>query len=92
MTDHDTTLVALIDNELEGDAKARLLARLAEDELIRKRCAALREAGRSIAIAYMPCSNRRRFLDFAPVSRRRRRGAPRQGGSPGSVLANLQQE
>jgi anti-sigma factor RsiW len=51
MTDHDTTLVALIDNELEGDAKARLLARLAEDELIRKRCAALREAGRSIAIA-----------------------------------------
>jgi hypothetical protein len=28
MTDHDTELVALIDNELDGDAKGRLLARL----------------------------------------------------------------
>jgi hypothetical protein len=28
MADHDTELVALIDNELDGDAKARLLARL----------------------------------------------------------------
>jgi hypothetical protein len=26
MTDHDTELVALIDNELDGDAKGRLLA------------------------------------------------------------------
>jgi hypothetical protein len=32
MTDHDTELVALIDNELDGDAKARLLARLVQDE------------------------------------------------------------
>jgi anti-sigma factor RsiW len=47
----DTELVALIDNELEGDAKARLLARLAEDETMRKRYDALREAGRSMAIA-----------------------------------------
>jgi anti-sigma factor RsiW len=51
MTDHDTELVALIDNELAGDTKARLLARLAEDEAMRKRCDALREAGRSMAIA-----------------------------------------
>ena len=49
--DHDSELVALIDNELEGDAKARLLARLAEHEAMRKRYDALREAGRLIAIA-----------------------------------------
>jgi hypothetical protein len=35
MTDHDTELVALIDNELDGDAKARLLARLVQDEAMR---------------------------------------------------------
>jgi anti-sigma factor RsiW len=51
MTDHDTELVALIDNELDGDAKVRLLARLAEDETMRKRYDALREAGRSMAMA-----------------------------------------
>jgi hypothetical protein len=50
MTDHDTELVALIDNELEGDAKARLLTRLAEDEAMRKRYDALRETGRSMAL------------------------------------------
>jgi len=49
--DHDSELVALIDNELEGDTRARLLARLAEDEAIRKRCDALREAGRLMVIA-----------------------------------------
>ena len=51
MTDHDTELVALIDNELDGDAKARLPARLVQDEAMRERYDALREAGRSIAIA-----------------------------------------
>ena len=51
MTDHDTELVALIDNELDGDAKARLPARLVKDEAMRERYDALREAGRSIAIA-----------------------------------------
>ena len=51
MTDHDTELVALIDNELEGDARARLLARLAEYEAMRKRYDALREAGRLMVIA-----------------------------------------
>jgi anti-sigma factor RsiW len=51
MTDHDTDLVALIDSELEGDAKARLLTLLAQDEAMRERYDALREVGRSIAIA-----------------------------------------
>src|ERR1700739_2265754 len=49
--DHDSELVALIDNELEGDARASLLARLAEDEAMRKRYDALREAGRLMVIA-----------------------------------------
>jgi hypothetical protein len=35
MTDHDTELVELIDNELDGGAKARLRARLVQDEAIR---------------------------------------------------------
>jgi hypothetical protein len=35
MTDHDTELVVLIDNELDGGAKARLRARLVQDEAIR---------------------------------------------------------
>jgi hypothetical protein len=61
----------MIDNELDGDAKARLPARLVQDEAMRERYDALREAGRSIAIAWMLCSKRRRFLKFAPVSRRR---------------------
>ena len=51
MTDHDTELVVLIDNELDDGAKARLLTRLAQDEAMRERYDALREAGRSIAIA-----------------------------------------
>ena len=49
--DHDSELVALIDNELEGDTRARLLARLAEDEAMRKRYDTLREAGRLMVIA-----------------------------------------
>jgi hypothetical protein len=91
MTDHDTELVAMIDNELDGDAKARLPARLVQDEAMRERYDALREAGRSIAIAWMLCSKRRRFLKFAPVSRRRTPGVRRQGGYLGSVFASLQQ-
>jgi hypothetical protein len=35
MIDHDTELVALIDNELDSDAKGRLLARLVQDEAMR---------------------------------------------------------
>jgi negative regulator of sigma E activity len=38
----DTELVALIDNELDEEAKGHLLARLAEDKELRKRHEALR--------------------------------------------------
>jgi anti-sigma factor RsiW len=51
MADHDVELVALIDGELDDEAKSRLLARLAEDEALRRRYDALREAGRPIAAA-----------------------------------------
>jgi hypothetical protein len=43
MAGDDTELVALIDNELDEEAKGRLLARLAEEEGLRKRYEALRE-------------------------------------------------
>ena len=45
MTGNDAELIALIDNELDEKAKGHLLARLAEDEGLRKRHDALREAG-----------------------------------------------
>jgi anti-sigma factor RsiW len=49
MPGDDAELVALIDNELDEEAKGPLLARLAEDEELRKRYKALRDAGDSIA-------------------------------------------
>jgi anti-sigma factor RsiW len=49
MTGDDAELAALIDNELDEEAKEPLLARLAEDEGLRKRYEALRDAGDSIA-------------------------------------------
>ena len=49
MAGDDTELVALIDNELDEEAKGRLLARLACDEALRKRYEALREASVPIA-------------------------------------------
>jgi len=51
MAEHDAELVALIDGELDDEAKSRLLTRLAEDEALRRRCDALREAGGPIAAA-----------------------------------------
>ena len=49
MTD-DERLIALIDNELDEDARTSLLARLAQDEALRARADALREArGRLLA-------------------------------------------
>ena len=49
MTD-DERLIALIDNELDEDARTSLLARLAQDEALRARADALREArGRLVA-------------------------------------------
>ena len=49
MAEEDAELVALLDNELDEDAKGRLLARLAKDEALRERYEALREAGVQIA-------------------------------------------
>jgi anti-sigma factor RsiW len=49
MADEDAELVALIDNELEDEAKRRLSARLEADEGLRRRYKALREGGAPIA-------------------------------------------
>ena len=63
MTDDDAQLVALIDNELDEDAKGRLLARLAVDETLRQRYEALREAGAPIAASFDA------LLEMAPLAR-----------------------
>ena len=65
MNGDDAELVALIDNELDGDAKGRMLARLAGDEELRKRYEALRDAGAPIA------GSLEALLRQAPVSRLR---------------------
>jgi anti-sigma factor RsiW len=49
MTGDDAELVALIDNELDEEAKRHLLARLVEDEGLRQRYEELRDAGVLIA-------------------------------------------
>ena len=51
MTGEDTELVALIDDELDEEAKSSLQARLAGDEGLRKRYDELRDAGILIAAA-----------------------------------------
>jgi anti-sigma factor RsiW len=51
MADDDTELVALIDNELDEDAKRSLLAKIAEDDGLRARYEGLRETGIPIAAA-----------------------------------------
>ncbi len=65
MADEDAELVALIDNELDEDAKGRLLARLAEDAALRQRYQTLREAGAPIAASFDA------LLASAPISRLR---------------------
>jgi anti-sigma factor RsiW len=45
----DAELVAFIDNELDENRRSALLARLAADERLRRRCDELREAGALIA-------------------------------------------
>ena len=52
MSDEDAELVGLIDNELDEDAKVRVLRRMAEDEALRQRFKALRDAGAAIAAAF----------------------------------------
>src|SRR5208337_1350445 len=63
MADDDAELVALIDDELDEASKSRLLARLAQDEALRARYEALREARPQIAAAFSP------LLDRAPLAR-----------------------
>jgi anti-sigma factor RsiW len=65
MAAEDAEIVALIDNELDRDAKARLLARLSADEALRKRYEELREAGAPIAAAFDA------LLERAPLTRLR---------------------
>jgi anti-sigma factor RsiW len=75
MTGDDAELVALIDNELDEEARGPLLARLAEDEGLRKRYEALRDAGDSIAasldalIENAPLPRLRAMLPSAEASR-----------------------
>ena len=65
MTEEDAELVALIDNELDEGAKSRVLARLAEDEVLRDRCEVLRKAGAPIAQAFEA------LIENAPLDRLR---------------------
>ncbi len=65
MAIEDTELVALIDNELDEGAKARLLTSLAEDEALRKRHEELREAGAQLSAAFDA------LLESAPLPRLR---------------------
>ncbi len=65
MADEDAEIVALIDNELDKDASARLLTRLATDEALRKRYEALREARAPITGAFDA------LIEKAPLSRLR---------------------
>src|SRR5271166_4735922 len=65
MADKDAEIVALIDNELDKDATARLLTRLATDEALRKRYEALRDARAPIAGAFDA------LIEKAPLSRLR---------------------
>ena len=65
MADEDAEIVALIDNELDKDARMRLLTRLATDEPLRKRYEALREAKAPIVAALEA------LIEKAPLSRLR---------------------
>src|SRR5208283_584369 len=80
MADEDAEIVALIDNELGKDARARLLTRLATDEVLRKRYEALREARAPIAVAFDA------LIEKAPLSRLRAalppESAPRAASRP----------
>jgi anti-sigma factor RsiW len=65
MTGDDTELVALIDNELDEEARGNLLARLACDEDLRRRYEALCEAGAPIAASFDA------LIETAPLPRLR---------------------
>jgi anti-sigma factor RsiW len=65
MADEDAEIVALIDKELDKDATARLLARLAANEMLRNRYEELREAKAPIVAAFDA------LVERAPLSRLR---------------------
>ena len=65
MADEDAEIVALIDNELDKDARTRLLTRLATDQALRKRYEALRAAKAPIEVAFDA------LIERAPLSRLR---------------------
>src|SRR5580658_6599333 len=65
MADEDAEIVALLDNELDKDATASLLARLAADEALRNRYEELREARAPIVAAFDA------LIEKAPLSRLR---------------------
>ena len=85
MAGDDAELIALIDNELDEEAKGRLLARMADEEGLRKRYEALRETGAPIAASLDA------LLDNAPLPRLRAAlpsmGAARAGRRPFSGVA-----
>jgi anti-sigma factor RsiW len=85
MAEEDAEIVALIDNELDKNARARLLARLAADEALRRRYEALREARAPIAVAFDA------LLEKAPLSRLRAalppESAPRAASRPFARIA-----
>jgi anti-sigma factor RsiW len=65
MTDEDAELVALIDSELNESSRAALLARLAADELLRRRYDELRRTSGPIGTAFDA------LLEQAPLARLR---------------------
>ena len=67
----DAELVALIDDELDDEAKARLLAQLAADEGLRQRYEAFARRERTPLRLSTRCSERRRFPGSAPRCRRK---------------------
>jgi anti-sigma factor RsiW len=85
MTTGDAELVALIDNELDEEAKSHLLARLVEDERLRQRYEELRDAGILIA------GSLDALIGDAPLARLRAMlpspGAARAGRWPFSGVA-----
>ena len=89
MAEEDAELVALLDDQLDEDAKGRLLARLAKDEALRKRYEALRDAGAQIAASFEA------LLEIAPLARLRAalpsEGAPRAASRrfPGIAFREL---
>ena len=82
MTGEDTELVALIDDELDEEAKSSLQARLAGDEGLRKRYEELRDAGVLIAASLNA------LIEEAPLPRLRAM-LPFSGGRARGPLAFL---